>query len=138
VRRLITAAAMVGVLPAIGCSSTASGSAKASAQCQKAFDIAEQASRKDVTPAQDATLGRLQDATLKVCGSTADFTAAWLSKNNLAFNGETKDQSAHDVLAAFCQDPVDPSLTSAAPCDDLQHIDPDAFNRTHPSTSPQP
>jgi hypothetical protein len=55
---------------------------------------------------------------------------------DLAFSGETKDQSAHDVLAAFCQDPVDASLTSAAPCRDLQHVDPDAFNRTHATKTP--
>jgi hypothetical protein len=129
---------MVALLPAVGCSTLGSSSARASAQCQKALDVEWQASREDVTPAQDDALGRLQDASLKVCGSTADFTAAWQSRDNLAFNGETKEQSAHDVLAAFCEDPVDASLTSAAPCNDLRHVDTDAFNRTHRTASPQP
>src|SRR5216683_2974760 len=97
----------------VGCSSLGSSSAKAPAQCQKAIDVEEQASREDVTPALDAALGRLQDAILKACGSTADFTAAWRSEGNSAFNGETKDQSAHEVLAAYCEDPVDASLVSA-------------------------
>jgi hypothetical protein len=131
-------ALLVAILFGSATSCSSNSAPKATARCQAAWHAEEQASRQDVSPALDAALGRLQDATLKVCGSAADFSAAWQHEFDLAFNGETRDQSAHDVLAAFCVDPVDASLTSSAACSNLHQVDPDAFNRTHVTKSPTP
>lgn len=100
------------------CSSSGSESGSSSA-CRAAVKAAEASS-----DSSDEVLGALQDATLTSCSSAADFTAAWKARHSRAFNGETREQSAHNVLAAYCGDPVSPAMKTAAPCADLARIDP--------------
>lgn len=89
-------------------------------ECQSAVDRAQSAT---------SNFGQLQDQTLRDCSSVEEFTTAEMQALGSPFNNESLEESAHDVLAAYC-DPLDPSLRSAPACEGLRRTDPDAFDRS--------
>lgn len=101
----------------IGCAQEA----ETTAACQSAVDAAYN------YPASysDDQIGEVQDQALRDCETVEDFSEG--VKRNLG--GETSDELAHDVLAAFCAGPLAPSLADAPVCQHLREVDPDAFDR---------
>ena len=89
--------------------------------CQSAVDAAY----KYPASYSDDQIGEAQDQALRDCETVEDFSEG--VKRNLG--GEASDELAHDVLAAFCTGPLDPSLASAPVCEHLREVDPDAFDR---------
>jgi hypothetical protein len=99
----------------------ACSSPRTTAACQEAVD----ASYDYPASISDAELGRRQDESLRQCTEVGDFSEG--VKRNLS--GDVSDELAHDVLAAYCSDPLDPSLSNAPVCEELRDLDPAAFDR---------